>query len=159
MRFWGLLLSLSLAGCGHSRARVQREEGADFSHLRRFGVPAFTDPRGQGALIADRVSDALQKKMYDVVDRKTLEEILAKYKPNSRLGLGAEALQSIQTQTSADAIVFGRMAGDGSGAVITIVEMEMGQPVARAFIVPRKKTFADPEEIASEIARVIAGLR
>ena len=154
-----IFLLAFLAACSGSRSEIRREDGADFSRLRRIGVPSFKDPSGHGDLIADRVSEGLQRKLYEPVDRKALEEVLAKYKLDTRVGLGAEALQDIQSHTPADAILYGRVAPDRRSALVTLVETDMGQPIMQAVIRPKRRIFFEPEEIGDEVLRVIVGLR
>lgn len=153
-----LLVALSLGwlGCAQSRTRVLPEEGEDFRRYHRIAVPSFVDPRGKGAEIADDISKALQTKLYnESIDRAALEQVLSKYKLDRDQGLGVEALEDIHEKTSADALVFGRMAPDWSSARITVIEVEMGSPVLRALILPKRgqKTFAKAEDVADETVR------
>lgn len=150
------LLTSVWLGCAQSRSRVLPEDGEDIRRYHRIGIPAFTDKQGKGPQIADQLSSALQTKLYnDPVERMPLEQILSRFNLKNDNGLGVEALEEIHSKTSADAVVFGRMAPDWSSARVTVIETEMGSPVLRAVVMPkgRKKAFASPEEIAEEIAR------
>ncbi len=153
------LLSISLLGCAHSRTRIQRDDSANFSSYRAIGVPSFTDPKGQGLVIAETINADLQKLMYDPVDQAALEKILTKYKPGKDSGYDLEALEIIRRKTSADAVVLGRMAPDWSMIFLTMFETQMGSPVLRAVIRPqgKKKVFASPAEISLATIRVITG--
>ena len=151
---------MGVMGCAHPGTRVQREELVDFAKFRAIGVPSFKDPKGQGERIAQSINDALQKRMYDPVDGKALEKILAQYKLDKDSGFGLEAMETIRRQTSADAVVLGRMAPDWSEAYLVMFETDSGDPVLRAVLKPRgkKKTvFASPDEVAEETLRVLTG--
>ena len=156
-RYWRVLFAAVLLGCGHSGTQVRREEGVNFSHYRRIGVPSFNDRRGQGQAIAEGIENTLQQLMYEPVDRKALEQLLLKYKPDQEFGLGIEAMESIRNQTHADALVLGRMAPDWSAAAITMVETSTGDPILHAVLKPKgkKKSFAGPDEVVKETLRVI----
>ena len=149
------LLAATWLGCAQSRSRVLPEDGEDIRRYHRIGIPAFADKQGKGPQIADQLSAALQSKLYnDPIERAPLEKILSRFNLKNDSGLGVEALEEIHSKTSADAVVFGRMAPDWSSARVTVIETEMGSPVLRAVVMPkgRKKAFTTPEEIADEVA-------
>lgn len=160
MRSWGLLSAALLLGCAHSGTQIKSEDGVDLSHYHRIGVPAFTDSRGQGGLIADAVAEGLPKLLHVAADKKALAPILAKYKLDPQIGLGVEALEEIRIKTSADAILYGRMLPDWSAAMITIMETEMGDPIVNALIKPKEpqKSFATPQEVSQEVLRALADI-
>lgn len=155
-----LLLLLASAACG-PRTKVLPEEAVVYSRYHRIGPAPFVDPRGKGKEIADAIEAAFQSELlYDPIDVKALAEVLDKNKPDKELGLGLEAIEAVRRLTSADAIVFGRMTKDWSGASITLVETDMGDPILHAVLRPRRgKAFQSPDEIARELTRVLRKLR
>lgn len=161
MRWASLALALAVfgLGCASTRTRVITEDGESFQKYHRIGVPSFKDRQGKGKEIADGLSAALQAKVYsEAVDRTVLEQILSKYKLDTDQGLGVEALEEIRDKTQADSIIFGSMAPNWSVARITVVETEMGGPVVRALVFPKrgKKVFATPQEVVDETVRALA---
>lgn len=155
-----LFLTATLMGCAHSGTQVQIGDGADFASYHSIGVPPFVDSKGKGTLIAQDINGSLQKLMYDPVDMIALQKILAQYKPSRTTGFDLEALEMIRKQTSADAVVLGRMAPDWSAVIITMFETQMGDPVLRAIIKPQGKQgtlFKTPEEVAAATLKVILG--
>lgn len=162
MRYCGLLLAVALLGCAHSATKVQQEEDEHFTDYHHIGIPTFADSHGQGGLIADSLSKALQTQMLsDAVDRSSLEQILLKYRVGSDTDLGVEALEQIRARITVDAIIFGKMAPDWSGARVIMMDAKMGVPVFSALVKPRngKKVFATPDDITQEILRAIATLQ
>jgi hypothetical protein len=160
----GLALAALLlaAGCGGRKSQVMPEEAIDFSSYHHIGVAAFSDRNGKGQAVADAIDALLQQEMYEPVDEKALAQVLAKYKFDRELGYGLEALLSIRSQSGADVLLIGHMAPDWSAASVTMMETSNGAPVLRMVLRPRgrkKKTFATPEEVAQEFARVYAKLR
>ena len=153
---------LVVTGCGGRKSQVMPEEAVDFAGYRHIGVSAFVDRRGKGQAVADALDAVLQQEMYEPVDEKALAQVLAKYKPDRDVGYGIEALLAIRAQSGADALLLGRMAPNWSAASVTMVETSTGAPILHAILRPRgwrKKTFATPEEVAQEFARIYAKLR
>jgi hypothetical protein len=154
-------LAVAAAGCSGPRSRVIDDTG-EFARHRCIGVAPFVDSRGQGQAVADLIEGGLQQLMYEPVDQKVLAKALAANVPERGVGLGIEALERIHAKVPADAIIFGRIAPDWSFVQVTVTETEMGGPIAQLLLRPRdkrKKSFADPAEIAREALRVLTTLR
>ena len=155
------VLAAALLGCSHPGTRVSHDPRADFARYRHIGVAPVTDPRGRGALIAEGVDAGLRRLGRGVSDGKALEAVLKQYKPDQDFGWGLEALESIKTRTSAEALVFISLAPDWSAASVTLLDIELGDQVLSAVLRPvgkKAKVFADPGEVVQETMRVIAAL-
>ncbi len=151
------LACLGLFGCAHSRSVIKRDDEAGFGSYRAIGVPAFVDPRGQGQKIADAVNRDLAALTYNPVDGKVIAKILAQHKPSKDFGYSLETLQLIRNQTSADAVIIGRMSPDWSAAFVMMFETNMGEQVLRGIIRPsgRKKVFKNADEVALAVVKAI----
>ena len=154
MRRIGLYLMMAavLAGCAPKGTIVERADGVDFSRLRHVGVVSFEDPRKQGSAIAEGVANGLKSLNFVISDKATLDKLIADYSPGQDLGLSLEQLVQIRTQTSTEAIIFGKMAPDWSEATVIMVETELGDMVLRASVRPDKKekAFANADEIVKQ---------
>lgn len=148
-----------LAACG-PKTEVRPEDDAEFASYHHIGVPAFMDRTGRGQAVADAFNAVLDQGISEPVDSKALNALLTRYKPEDG-GFGVEGLQIIHEKTGADALILGRMTGDWSAAVITMVEMDTGSPVLRAILRPpnKKKKFTSPNEVAGEFLRAYTKLR
>ncbi len=164
MRSWRLILAaavLGLAACG-PKSEVRPEEAVDFGAYRHFGVAPFVDPKGRGQELTDAMVAALAQATAEPVDQKALAKILSQYKPDREVGYRAEELETLRSQTGADALIVGRMAPDWSSALVTVVELESGASILHARLRPNKrgeKAFGTPEELAQEFLRVYRKLR
>ena len=155
------LLAAALLGCSHPGTRVGHDTRVDFSRYRHIGVAAVADPRGQGPRIAEGIDGGLRRLGRGVSDSRVLEAILKQHKPDQDFGLGLEALESVRTRTSAEALVFISLAPDWSAASVTLLDTELGEQVLSAVLRPggkKAKAFADPGEVVHEALRVIAAL-
>jgi hypothetical protein len=155
------LLVAALLGCSQPGTRVSHDTRVDFSRYRHIGVAPVTDPRGRGALIAEGVDAGLRRLGRGVSDGKALEAILRQNKPDHDFGWGLEALESVRTRTSAEALVFISLAPDWSAASVTLLDTELGEQVLSAVLRPggkKAKAFADPQEVVQEALRVITAL-
>ena len=155
-------MALILLGCAQPRTKVEQAGEADFARYHKLGVAPFSDPRGQGRLMADSVNAGLRKLLYEPADPVALTRILVNHKPNQDSGMSLEALELIRLQTGADAIVLGRMTPDWSALLLTVVETELGEPVLHAVARPRNKkqaAFASADEVVQETLRILAGRR
>lgn len=154
-----LFLLPAFMGCSSSGTRVETAEDVDVGSYRRLAVLPFTDPRGQGRAIADAVKAGLPQIMYENADAAAVAKILARVKSDPGEGPSLEALELIRGQTSAEAIMTGRMAPDWSAAMVNIVETEMGRPILSAVIKPRPKehkVFANAAEVSREVLRMLS---
>ena len=155
------VLAAALLGCSHPGTRVAHDTRVDFSRYRHIGVAPVTDPRGRGALIAEGVDAGLRRLGRGVSDGKALEAVLKQYKPDQDFGFGLEALESVRTRTSAEALVFISLAPDWSAAAVTLLDIELGDQVLSAVLRPvgkKAKVFSDPGEVVQEALRVLAAL-
>ncbi len=156
MRFWPAALAIALASCGHNGTIAGRVEGEDFSRYHHMGILPFVDAKGQGLLITDEIKKAMEKRMFDSVDTKALEQVLSKYRIDRGEGLGAEALEDIRSHAPVDSIVIGAMIPDWSAARLVMVETDMGEPIMRAVLKPKNgKFFRDAEEVVDEAVKVL----
>jgi hypothetical protein len=157
------LTLIAVLGCASVPKSEVIEDTGEFAHYHVLGVAPFIDPRGHGAEVADAIEAGLQKQlMYDPVDQKALAQVLGASRPNRNLGLGIETLEQVHARVPVDAILFGRISPDWSAVSISVTETEMGGSVLSAVLRPRdpkKKAFADSDEIAAEALRVLASLR
>jgi hypothetical protein len=153
-----LALTLAaLTGCASApKSRILQDAG-EFPHHRNVGVAPFADPRGKGKAVADAIEDGLQLAMYEPVDEKALQDVLARNMPDRGSQIGLEALEKIKAKVPVDAIIFGRIAPDWSLVLVTVNETEMGAPILQLALRPAsgKKSFSDPAEIAKETLRVL----
>ena len=157
----GLLLVAALFGCAGPKSKVLDDNG-EFPRHKCIGVAPFVDPRCQGQAVADAVENGLQQLMYEPVDQKVLAQVLAANKSDHGSSLGIEAIENIHAKVPVDAIIFGRISPDWSTVSVTMVELDMGAPILSAVLRPRgrKKTaFADADDIARELLRVLATRR
>ncbi len=152
-----VLVVLALVGCARSRSIIKRDDEAGFGGYRAIGVPAFVDPRGEGQKIADAINRDLAALTYNPVDGKAVAKILAQHKPSKDFGYSLEALELIRNQTSADAVIIGRMSPNWDAAFIMMFETNMGEQVLKGIIRPpgRKKAFKNPDEIALAVVKAI----
>ena len=157
MRFSGILLLAIFCACSHSGTRAARADGEDFSRYHKLGVVPFTDPKGQGAYLAEEIGRALEKKMYERGNAEALKKVLDKYNLQNGDDLGAEALMDIRQHAPCDAIVIGSMTPDWTGGRVTMIEATMGEPILRAVIRPPKgkKAFFNPDEVVQEVVKVL----
>ena len=162
MRILTLLLAVSLLGCANSRTQIRAEDGEQFAMYHHIGILPFSDTRGQGAKLADSLSDALAKQRFnETVDRSLLEQSVKKFKVTPETGIGVEALEEIRGKTAADAILFGKMTPDWSAARVVVLETEMGGAVLSALVRPkgREKVFANADEVSTEIMRAFSRVK
>lgn len=161
-RLWLLAAAgLFLAACA-PKSIVQPEEAVDFGAYRHFGVAPFSDPKGRGVAIAEAFGSRLAQATLEPVDQKTLAKVLARYKPDRDVGYRAEELETIRSQTGADALILGKTDEDWASVLITVIELDSGAPILHARLLPHhrgEKAFTSPEEMADEFARVYSKLR
>ncbi|MFI5348144.1 MAG: hypothetical protein ACHQ2Z_01250 [Elusimicrobiota bacterium] len=156
-----LLALAAMLGCAGPQSKVLEDAG-EFPHHRCVGVAPFVDPRGHGEAVADAIEAGLQQLMYEPVDQKALAQLLAANKPGRGSTLGIEELERIRAKSPVDAIIFGRLSPDWSTAMITVTETEMGGPILQAVLRPRdpkKKAFADADDVAKEALRILTSIR
>ena len=156
-RFAVVFAVLAFVGCSHSRSIIKRDDEAGFGGYRAIGVPAFVDPRGEGQKIADAINRDLQALTYNPVDGKAIAKIIAQHKPSKDFGYSLETLELIRNQTSADAVIIGRMSPNWDAAFIIMFETNMGEQVLRGIIRPpgKEKVFKNPDEIALAVVKAI----
>ncbi len=152
-----VLAVLTFAGCSHSRSIIKRDDEAGFGGYRAIGVPAFVDPQGQGQKIADAINHDLAALTYNPVNGKLIAKILSLHKPSKDFGYSLETLELIRNQTSADAVIIGRMSPNWDAAFIMMFETNMGEQVLRGIIRPpgRKKVFKNPDEVALAVVKAV----
>ena len=154
----------ALAGCSRSTSEIKAEEGYSLAAYRKVAVPAFDDPRGQGADVAKALRDMLRALPHGVCDEAIVDKVMteSQKQASDAEGAGLEQLERLRFQAGADAIVMGRMAPDWSSASVLVYETELGDVMLRGVVRPRdkaRKAFSSPEEVAGAVLIALAGQR
>lgn len=154
----------ALTGCSRPTSDVKPEEGYNLAAYRKVAVPAFVDPRGQGADIGKDLRDMLQALPEGVCDEAVVDKVMAETEKQAAASEGTdlERFERLRFQAGADALIIGRMAPDWTSASVLVYETEMGDVMLRAVVRPRdpkRKAFASPEEVAGAVLVALAGKR
>lgn len=151
-----LLCAAAVAGCAGSRSDVHREDGYSLAYFRKTAVPAFIDPSGRGAEVAQALRARLIASGQGVADPAAVDPIL-KQTPGETLGL--ETLERLKFQAGVDSLVLGRMAPDWSSASVLFYETDMGDSLLRAVVRPEKgrKAFESADDAAARTLAVLTG--
>lgn len=122
---------------------------------RRLAVLPFTDPRGQGPLIAAKLNKGLFERGFATVDLHQIDSLFKNLKLDFSGGLGLNTVTEIRQATLAEALLFGSVDSDWRQASLIMIETEYGDVVFNAKIRPRRGgAFSTPDQIAEEVLRL-----
>ena len=148
-------------GCAHPRTKIDYGPGMAFSSYRRVAVLPFSDPKGRGALIAEKIIAGLQRAGFECPSVAKVSAVLSGQRPDPDFGLGITALTDLQARLGVKAVVIGAISREENVAAVNVVETGMGDRVLSAVIVPPgkdEKSFASVSELVKEVLKVLGAL-
>ncbi|MBI3553368.1 MAG: hypothetical protein HY077_12810 [Elusimicrobia bacterium] len=153
------LVPLSGFACAEPKTRVEYAENMDLARYKRIAVLPFTDKKGRGRLIALAITKGLPPRGFEAADASRLEEVFARFKPDSEMGLGITELTEVKQATQAQAILTGAVDASGLSASVLLLDTELGDEIFKGTLVaPNKKPFQSVSDVAAEALSLFAEL-
>lgn len=137
-------------GCSGPRHEITYH--MDPARFRLYGVLPFTDSRGQGRALAEKVARGLVLGGVNAVDLQQLETVFRGLKLDYSSALSLHSLADVRQATLAEALVFGSLDSRWKEARVIIIETELGEIVLEARLRARRgRSFSGADEIAEQV--------
>lgn len=135
----------------------------DAGKLKTIAVLPFSDPRGQGRIMAEKVNARLEAMGIKSVDMDLLETMFKELGKEERSdAFGITALNEMRQRTSADALLvvdikYGRWRKRWQGISILLLDTLNGDELVEAKLDGPYSGYGDANAVADEVIKALSG--